>query len=43
VDQGYDVVGVELAELAAKQFFEEHKITSTTHKLNNDVIIYEVM
>ena len=43
VDQGYGVVGVELAEAAAKQFFEEHNIKCTQHKVNDDVIIYEVI
>ena len=43
VDQGYGVVGVELAETAAKQFFEEQNIKCTQHKVNDDFIIYEVI
>lgn len=42
-EQGYTVVGIELAESAAKQFFEENNFKCTQHKMNDDVIIYEVI
>ena len=37
------MVGVEIAETAAKQFFEEQNIKCTQHRVNDDVIIYEVI
>lgn len=35
---GYDVVGVELSEVAVKQFFEEHQLAYSAHRRKHGVI-----
>ncbi len=43
-DEGHDIVGVDIAPVAAKEFFEESKMTFTTHPIDGVTgTIYKVL